>query len=135
MKDAQRHALRVKPIDIQVSEWSCTLEREADGALTMRLGLGYAKGMRKQSADALVASRQQDGPFRSPDDLGLRVPSLNRKELTLLARIGALNWLYGVTHRRMHPGKSSGPENPKVPSCGNRAIDCANVTKLSRFNG
>src|SRR5262249_5655392 len=87
VKDAQRHGLRVKPIDIQVSGWNCTVEHEANGTLSMRMGLAYAKGMRKQSADALIGSRQQDGKFRSAEDLALRVPSLNRKELTLLARI------------------------------------------------
>jgi error-prone DNA polymerase len=100
VKDAQRHGLRVKPIDIQVSNWSCTIEHEADGTLSMRMGLGYAKSMRKQSADALIASREQDGKFRSAEDLALRVPLLNRKELTLLARIGALNHFEGIAHRR-----------------------------------
>ena len=56
VKDAQRHGLRVKPIDIQVSEWECTVEHEPDGALAMRLGLGYAKGLRKQAAEALHRS-------------------------------------------------------------------------------
>jgi error-prone DNA polymerase len=100
VKDAQRHGLRVKPIDIQVSEWACTVECEADGSLTLRMGLGYAKGLRKQSAEAVIASRREQGRFRSADDLALRAPSLNRKELTLLARIGALNWIDGVAHRR-----------------------------------
>jgi len=100
VKDAQRHGLRVKAMDIQVSEWACTVEHEPDGTLTMRMGLGYAKGLRKQSADALALSRWQGGPFRSADDLALRVPSLNRNELTLLARIGALNWIEGIAHRR-----------------------------------
>jgi error-prone DNA polymerase len=100
VKDAQRHGLRVKPIDIQVSDWNCTVEHEEDGTVSMRMGLGYAKGMRKQSGDALIASREQDGAFRSAEDLALRVPSLNRKELTLLARIGAMNQLEGIAHRR-----------------------------------
>ncbi len=100
VKDAQRHGLRVKPIDVQVSDWSCTIEDEPDGALSLRLGLGYAKGLRRQPAEALAESRRQDGPFRSAEDLALRVPSLNRKELTLLARIGALNKLNAIEHRR-----------------------------------
>jgi error-prone DNA polymerase len=100
VKDAQRHGLRVKPIDVQVSDWSCTIEHEPDGSLSLRMGLGYAKGLRRQPAEALVTSRGQHGPFRSAEDLALRVPSLNRKELTLLARIGALNWLDHVEHRR-----------------------------------
>jgi error-prone DNA polymerase len=100
VKDAQRHGLRVKPIDVQVSEWACTLEHEDDGTLSLRLGLGYARGLRQQSAVSLVEARAQDGRFRSTDDLVLRVVSLNRKELTLLAQVGAFNSLDGVAHRR-----------------------------------
>jgi error-prone DNA polymerase len=100
VKDAQRHGLRVKPIDVQVSDWACTIEHGADGNLLLRLGLGYAKGLRKQSAEAIGHSRQEHGLFQSAEDLTSRVPSLNRKELTLLARIGALNQLDGVEHRR-----------------------------------
>jgi error-prone DNA polymerase len=100
VKDAQRHGLRVKAIDVQVSEWGCTIEHESDGTLSMRLGLRYAKGLPKQSGEVLVESRLRDGAFQSAEDLALRVPLLNQKELTLLARIGALNRLDGIAHRR-----------------------------------
>ncbi len=100
VKDAQRHGLRVKPIDVQISGWPCTIEHEPDGTVSLRLGLCYAKRLRKQSAEALVESRMQNGPFCSAEDLALRVPLLNKKELTLLARIGALNKLENIEHRR-----------------------------------
>ncbi|HEV2619056.1 MAG TPA: error-prone DNA polymerase, partial [Acidobacteriaceae bacterium] len=100
VKDAQRHGLRVKPMDVQVSEWACTIEHENNGSLSLRLGLGYAKGLRKQTAEAIANSRRAFGRFRSAEDLVSRAPSLNRKELTLLARIGALNNLDGIEHRR-----------------------------------
>jgi error-prone DNA polymerase len=100
VKDAQRHGLLIRPIDIQISDWACTVEREHDGRLSLRMGLGYARGLRKQAAEALVASRARNGRFISAEDLTQRVPLLNRKELTLLARIGALNQLTGVEHRR-----------------------------------
>src|SRR6201995_886580 len=115
VKDAQRHGLRVKPIDLQVSEWECTIEHEDDGDLFLRMVWRYRKGMREVSAKALIESRRKDGPFRAPEDLALRVPSLNQKELTLLARIGALNHLDGITHRRdalwqvERAGKLEGP--------------------------
>ena len=38
--------------------------------------------------------------LHSAEDLALRVPSLNKKELTLLASVGALNKLEGIGHRR-----------------------------------
>jgi error-prone DNA polymerase len=115
VKDAQRHGLRVRPIDVQVSDWDCTIEHEGDGSLSVRMGLGYAKGFRKVAADALVESRAVGGRFYSAEDLALRVPMLNRKELTLLARVGALNSLEGIEHRRdalwqvERAGKMEGP--------------------------
>jgi error-prone DNA polymerase len=115
VKDAQRHGLRVKPIDIQVSDWPCTVEHESDETLSLRIGLGYAKSLTKQAAELLVTSRRSHGPFRSAEDLTQRVPSLNRKELTRLAQIGALNQLDGIRHRRdalwqvERAGKLEGP--------------------------
>jgi error-prone DNA polymerase len=115
VKDAQRHGLRVRPIDIQVSDWACTIEHEADGSLSLRMGLGYAKGLRVSPQRPSLPARSQCGPFRSAEDLALRVPMLNRKELTLLARAGALNKLDGIEHRRdalwqvERAGKPEGP--------------------------
>ncbi len=100
VKDAQRHGLRVRPIDVQVSEWLCTIEHESNGERAMRMGLMYAKGLRQDVGEAMVASRSQSGLFRSAEDLSRRIPLLQRKELTLLARIGALNSLDGIDHRR-----------------------------------
>ncbi|MGA3032354.1 MAG: error-prone DNA polymerase [Terracidiphilus sp.] len=99
VKDAQRHGLRVRPIDVQRSEWLCTLERATDGSISLRLGMNYAKGVRKSSAEALMAARAE-GEFASVDDLARRAPVLNRKELVALAQIGALNSLGEVEHRR-----------------------------------
>ncbi len=115
VKDAQRHGLRVKPIDVQVSDWPCTVEHEPDRSLSLRMGFVYAKGLRKDAAEEMVVSRAHGRPFQSAEDLALRVPSLGKKELTLLARIGALNSIDGIEHRRdalwqvERAGKSEGP--------------------------
>ncbi len=114
VKDAQRHGLRVKPMDVQISEWPCTIEHESDGSVSLRMGLGYAKGLRSQAAQAIAGARKAFA-FASVDDLVARVPLLNRKELTLLARVGALNALDGIEHRRdalwqvERAGKMEGP--------------------------
>jgi error-prone DNA polymerase len=100
VKDAQRHGLRIRPIDAQVSQWLCTVEHEGNGERSLRMGLMYAKGLRLEVGEALVESRNRAGLFRSAEDLTRRVPLLQRKELTLLARIGALNCLDGIDHRR-----------------------------------
>jgi len=100
VKDAQRHGLRIRVIDVLHSDWQCTVERESDESLSLRMGLLYVKGLRQQSAMALVEARERAGPFHSADELALRVPGLNPRELKQLARVGALNSLGGVDHRR-----------------------------------
>jgi error-prone DNA polymerase len=86
VKDAQRHGLRVKPVDIVRSEWACTLEED----FALRMGFRYAKGLPEEAAQAIVCERSKR-PFESIVDLAHRVPELRRKELVLLASIGALN--------------------------------------------
>jgi error-prone DNA polymerase len=53
VKDAQRRGVRFHPIDVQVSDWDCTVE--ADGAI--RLGLRYVSGLREQAGKAVAAHR------------------------------------------------------------------------------
>ena len=100
VKDAQRHGLRVKPVDVQVSNTGCTIERESSGQLSLRLGLNYARSLKAATAAQLVAARSTHGPFRNVEDFASRVPALNRGDLAQLARIGALNTLGGIEHRR-----------------------------------
>ncbi len=91
IKDAQRHGLRVLPVDVTCSEWDCAVTAERH----LRLGLRYAKGLREEAGRAIVRAR----PFTSVDDLALRVPELRKDEVTRLAEIGALNGLDHL-HRR-----------------------------------
>jgi error-prone DNA polymerase len=100
IKDAQRHGLRVCPIDVQRSDWLCTVESKPDAPLSLRIGLNYAKRLRRSAATALLKVRWENGPFATVNDLAQRVPELNRNELVALAQIGALNSLGGVQHRR-----------------------------------
>lgn len=100
VKDAQRHGLRVKPINVQISDSICGVEREPGGSLSLRLGLNYARSLKAATAAHLVASRKAGGSFLNVQDLANRVPSLSRSDLAQLARIGALNSLGGIEHRR-----------------------------------
>src|SRR5256885_15736268 len=47
VKDAQRRGVRFQPIDVQISNWDCTVE--ADGSI--RLGLRYVRGLREQRSE------------------------------------------------------------------------------------
>ena len=99
VKDAQRHGLRIKPVCVQNSGVGCTVEHEPDGSLSLRLGLNYVRSLKAACAASLVSERGASG-FASIEDLVGRVPSLHRSDLRQLARIGALNSLKDVEHRR-----------------------------------
>ena len=90
VKDSQRHGLRIKPIDVTKSDWLCTLEHQSE--ISLRLGMRYIKGMRESAAHAIVRERER-APFTSVDNLARRVPELQKRELVLLAEVGALNFL------------------------------------------
>ncbi len=91
VKDAQRHGLKVLPIDVTKSDWNCTLEHSALSTQhSVRLGLRYARGLREHAGQALVRERSV-APFLSIHDLARRVPELRKDESTTLAAIGALN--------------------------------------------
>jgi error-prone DNA polymerase len=105
VKDAQRHGLKIKPIDVTRSDWLCTLEvappfRAANAGLKsgatrdicVRLGMRYVKGLREETAQAIVQERAR-GPFISIDDLAQRVPVMQKREAVMLAEIGALNFI------------------------------------------
>ncbi|MBI3695728.1 MAG: error-prone DNA polymerase, partial [Acidobacteria bacterium] len=128
IKDAQRHGLRVKPIDVARSEWRCVVEegetrgrgdagtrrrgdaetrghgdagarRRGDGETrSVRLGLCYVKGLREQVGRAIVAERAR-GAFAGIDELARRVRELRKDEIRKLAEIGALNSI-GAGDRR-----------------------------------
>jgi error-prone DNA polymerase len=89
VKDAQRHGLRVMPVDINLSRAKCTVD-----AGNVRLGFSYVRGLRTQTAGLIVEAQ----PFASIEDLSCRV-RLNKEEMTQLAAIGALNSI-GAAHRR-----------------------------------
>jgi error-prone DNA polymerase len=91
VKDAQRHGLRVRAIDVTRSDWLCTIERDGE-KLCVRLGLRFVKGLREEVGREIVRERGVRA-FRSIDDLKLRVPGLQKSELTALAEIGALNFV------------------------------------------
>src|SRR5438445_12075885 len=119
VKDAQRHGLKVLPIDVTRSDWLCTLEsastdvilsepsvlrskaegeskdpyllkKSCEETLALRLGLRYVRGLREEAGKALVRERHI-APFASIHDLVHRVPELRKDELVTLAEIGALN--------------------------------------------
>jgi len=125
VKDAQRHGLKVLPIDVMKSRWECTLEPVAScrfpvlsNNVVLRLGLRYARGLREEAAQALVRQRNV-APFISIRDLVHRVPELRKDELNTLAEIGALNEIGNSPqrHRDTEKTKKHNSEVTSVPPC------------------
>ena len=56
VRDARAHGVEVRPADLSMSEWDCTLERREDGRPAVRLGLRMVKH--------LVAGRRGTGCWR-----------------------------------------------------------------------
>jgi error-prone DNA polymerase len=63
VRDAREHKVEVHEVDVNHSDWDCTLE---DGA--MRLGLRQVDGLQREAADRLVARR----PYASVEELRSR---------------------------------------------------------------
>jgi error-prone DNA polymerase len=94
IKDAQRHGLHFNPLDINRSEYDFTIESPN----TVRAGLRYVKGLRKETALAILEERKT-GEFSSVDELVTRVPLINKKEIRNLSLAGALRFNM-QNHRR-----------------------------------
>lgn len=126
IKDAQHHGVKILPVEVNHSDYECTLafadnqnagktsvqSREQgkpdalfDWALAaepflepaLRIGLNLVKGLSEAGARAIVQARQT-GPFRTLQDLVFR-SGLNRKDLEALAAADALRGLSGDRHR------------------------------------
>jgi len=102
VKDAQRHGLHFKPVDVMRSQWPCTLEGVS--TKTVRLGFNYLKGLRREIAERIIEERSKErsrSPFTSIRDLARRVPYIRKDELNALAEAGALNFIgESQSHRR-----------------------------------
>jgi error-prone DNA polymerase len=83
VKDAQRHGLEVRPVDVMRSDWPATVEGTA-----LRLGFLSVKGFREAAGRRLCQARRAR-PFGSVDDLVARA-GLSREELATLADVGGL---------------------------------------------
>lgn len=93
VEDAKRHQVEVRPVDVQQSEWDCTLEenRESATAFAVRMGLRYIKGLREEETARLVQCRD-DRAFASLEDC-VRRTALSAGAMSALAEAGALESL------------------------------------------
>ena len=55
--DARKHGVKVRPVDINYSQWDNTLEEKDGTYCTVRLGFRQVKGLREDDMQALVSGR------------------------------------------------------------------------------
>jgi len=87
VKDAQRRGVRFHPIDVQVSDWDCTVE--TDGAI--RLGLRYVRGLREEVGRAIAIP----GPARIPNpesQIPARCPKCKCDDESMLEQVNEGRW-------------------------------------------
>ncbi|MDP6467371.1 MAG: error-prone DNA polymerase [Pirellulaceae bacterium] len=76
IRDVQNHGVEILPIDVNHSDWDCTLEptptdNSVSPRLDLRLGMRLVQGLRHTAAQTLVRARQV-GRFRSMAELTTR---------------------------------------------------------------
>ena len=83
--DARKHGVAIRPIDVNASEWDCTLE--PDGKTdqpALRIGFRLIKGLSETVAERMTVARHE-APFRSILDVSRR----GQVSKALLARLAA----------------------------------------------
>jgi error-prone DNA polymerase len=152
VQDAQRHGVEVRPVDVLVSEWDCTLEArrslpslprrggaEGDGVVqqpVIRLGLRMVKGLSKDAAERLIEVRRNLSPLPLRERGGSEgsefeslalAAQLDRHDMNALAAAGALATIAG--HRREAAWTVTGI-HPRPPVLGEAPI----VEAMPRLN-
>ena len=116
VKDAQRHGVHFAPVDVEVSDWDCTIG--PDGRV--RLGLRYVAGLREPVGRAIAATVAQPPPPPS------RCPKCGCDDRSML----------GDRARRrgysVHPALSTRHRTPQSalrnPHCGSASVTSAPTT-------
>jgi len=155
VRDARRHGVEVRTPDLNASLATATLEGPecfrrpeclprhiVDGNTpvdantrvdspqpAIRLGLGSVRGVGKELAEEIEATRVEHGPYRDPEDLVRRVPALDLAQLEAMATAGLFGQCFGLARRealwavgavaQSRPGRLAGvvtgAEAPRLP--------------------
>ncbi|HEY7077119.1 MAG TPA: DNA polymerase III subunit alpha [Solirubrobacteraceae bacterium] len=100
--EAQRRGIELRGPDVNASQALCTVE-QIEPVPAVRIGLGYVLGVREEEVRALVAAREEGGPFASLADLASRAGA-GRPALDRLAWAGACDALADAEPAAAHPG-------------------------------
>jgi error-prone DNA polymerase len=116
IQDAQRHGVKVLPVDVQCSALQSTLEnlhessQNSTALLPVRLGLNRVTSLKFEAALRIIHARE-NGLFDSVEDLTKRA-QLDRGDLIALADANALEQLAG--HRRQAVWQTAAAETGRL---------------------
>ncbi|MFW2389630.1 MAG: error-prone DNA polymerase [Polyangiales bacterium] len=94
VEDAKRHGVEVCPIDINKSHWDCTLEKQVNSTISVRMGLRYVKGLGVLERDRIELAEPPHPNLAT----FVRRSGLNKKALHALAEAGAFE-CFGLNRR------------------------------------
>jgi error-prone DNA polymerase len=109
VKDAQRHGVKIKPVDVKKSDWRCTVLDNN----TFRLGFCVVNGLRQEHGEQIERERNAR-QFKSLEDFKRRIV-LSKEELRTLAELGAFNCF--AKHRRAAMWKAEEPLHDDLLVC------------------
>ena len=98
----------MRPVDINRSDWDCSLEADETGAAALRLGLRMVKGLSREAGERIAAERTS-GDYTQVQAL-LERAGLDRRELGVLASSGACSHSRGTG--TVHAGLLPALEKP-----------------------
>lgn len=116
VRNARRSGIEVRPVDVNSSQWDCTLEGRSAGQPALRLGLRLTGGLSRDAAARLLEARGQQA-FANVEDLQVR-SSLQQYELGALAAAGALAGIAGHRYRARWEVAGAEPMLPLFPVSG-----------------
>lgn len=97
LEQAKRQDVAIFPIDVNVSEWDCTLEPDSGNNHAIRLGLRLVRGLHKEEGERIVQARAA-AEFRSVRDVADRA-FLSKRATRALALGGAFRSI--TEHRNL----------------------------------
>jgi error-prone DNA polymerase len=118
--EAQRRGVRLAGPDANRSRVPCHVE-PIEGELTVRIGLGYVKGVRDEEMEGLLAARERSGDYAGIADLASR-SGASRDALERLAWAGALDDLVGRGARSSLPSLERGGRRKALWEAGGTEV-------------
>ncbi|MDZ4850043.1 MAG: error-prone DNA polymerase [Pirellulaceae bacterium] len=123
VQDAIKHGVEVRGVDINSSDWDCTLEpiaNDASSRYALRLGLRMVDGLGEATAQPIVEHRTRTGIYRDSNDL-MRRTRIGQGAVTLLANSGVLESIAGDRRAALWQSLAidrSGKESPLFDFAG-----------------